>query len=86
MVSLYTKEDQMAGKNRKSAVGPINELAIKGGAKPGKELSEPATSADHDVTEYEPVELGDYIQLKVRNGYTCIVYPAGARIMLSVRD
>ncbi|HTY20799.1 MAG TPA: hypothetical protein VMC44_04110 [Geobacteraceae bacterium] len=74
----------MAGKNNKTAEDLINELTNKGGVKADKDLSELAMSTDRDVTDVESGDLGDFIKQTVKNGFTCVVYPAGTHIMLSV--
>jgi hypothetical protein len=74
----------MAGKNKITADDLINDLTKKGGVKADKKLSELAMSTDRDVTDVASVDLGDFIKQTVRNGYSCVVYPAGDRILLSV--
>jgi hypothetical protein len=74
----------MADENKLTTDDLINDLTRKGGIKADKKLSELAMSTDRDVTDVESGDLGDFIKQTVQNGYTCVVYPAGNRVMLSV--
>jgi len=62
----------------------IKDLTSKGGVKADKKLSELAMSTDRDVTEVDSGDLGDFIKLTIQKGRSCVVYPAGSRVMLSV--
>ena len=75
----------MPDNSRRNSDRPINDPAIiVRGGETDEVTSGLSTITVHDVTDFEPVDLGDYIRQKVQNGYTCKVYPDGSRIMLSV--
>jgi argonaute-like protein implicated in RNA metabolism and viral defense len=74
----------MNTRTKKTAKGLINMLTRKGGIPADDKLATLAMSTDRDVTDVASEDLGDFIKQTVRSGYTCVVYPAGDRIMLSV--
>jgi predicted transcriptional regulator len=74
----------MADNNKKTVDELISELTDKGGVKADKKLSEIAMSTDRDVTDVDSEDLGDFIKQTVNNGYSCVVYAAATRIMLSI--
>jgi hypothetical protein len=74
----------MADKNKTTTDELIKDLTSKGGVKADKKLSELAMSTDRDITEVDSGDLGDFIKLTVQKGRSCVVYPAGNRVMLSV--
>jgi len=74
----------MTTRAKKTSKGLINILTSKGGIQADDKLAALAMSDDRDVTDVESGDLGDFIKQTIRNGYTCVVYPAGDRIMLSV--
>ena len=74
----------MAASKRRTSKELIGILASKGGIKADNALVDLAMSTDLDVTEVSSGDLGDFIRQTILNKYTCVVYPAGDRIMLSV--
>lgn len=76
----------MSGKNKRTANDLLNEFSNRGGKQADQQPSEIARGTDRDITDVESGDLGDFIKQNVKNGYTCVVYPAGARIMLNVHE
>lgn len=74
----------MAASKRRTSKELIGILASKGGVKADSALAAVAMSTDLDVTDVSSEDLGDFIRQTIQNKYTCVVYPAGDRIMLSV--
>jgi hypothetical protein len=74
----------MSTRAKETSKGLINIRTSKGGIQADDKLAAPAMNNGRDVTDVESGDLGDLIKQTVRSGYTCVVYPAGARIMLSV--
>lgn len=72
-------------KKKKKAADRLRTL--KGGIKPTKSVAAAALGSDRDVTDVDDCDLGRYIKQTVgESGRTCLVYPAGGRIMLSVQS
>ena len=74
----------MSTRTKKTAKDLISVLTSKGGIQADDKLAALAMSKIRDVTDMDSGDLGDYVKETVRNGFTCVVYPAGDRIMLSV--
>lgn len=64
--------------------GPVARLEDIGGARPKPSVAAAALATDRDVTDVDPGDLGRFIKQTVLNGFTCVEYLAGTRIMLSV--
>ena len=74
----------MSTRTKKTAKDLISVLTSKGGIQADDKLAALAMSKIRDVTDMDSGDLGDYVKETVRNGFTCVVSPAGDRIMLSV--
>ena len=64
--------------------GALAELMASGAEVPSGAVVMAAMIGDRDVTDADDAQLGSYIKTNVRSGLTCVVYPAGNRVMLSV--
>lgn len=67
-----------------AADSPMERLLANGAAVPSARVMEAAMDGDLDVTDTDEAELGTYIKTNVRSGLTCVLYPAGNRVMMSV--
>ena len=74
----------MPKKNKATSEDLINILTSKGGMEADNTLAQLAMSTDRDVTNVDSADLGDFLKQTVQNGYTCVVYPVGNHVMLSV--